>query len=75
MKKKIKTTKRNKMTKQYLGYKRPHPRTVLKTDSIRLQLLIDTCSRKKYNNTLDRTDLSVIDYLQHAKEETQWTDT
>ena len=24
---------------------------------------------KKYNNTLDRTDLSVIDYLQHAKEE------
>jgi len=23
----------------------------------------------KYNNTLDRTDLSVIDYLQHAKEE------
>lgn len=25
--------------------------------------------RKKYNTTLDRTDLSVIDYLQHAKEE------
>ena len=24
---------------------------------------------KKYNTTLDRTDLSVIDYLQHAKEE------
>lgn len=24
---------------------------------------------KKYNQTLDRTDLSVIDYLQHAKEE------
>ena len=24
---------------------------------------------KKYNATLDRTDLSVIDYLQHAKEE------
>ena len=23
----------------------------------------------KYNETLDRTDLSVIDYLQHAKEE------
>jgi hypothetical protein len=23
----------------------------------------------KYNNTMDRTDLSVIDYLQHAKEE------
>ena len=25
--------------------------------------------KEKYNNTLDRTDLSVIDYLQHAKEE------
>jgi hypothetical protein len=24
---------------------------------------------KKYNATLDRTDLSVLDYLQHAKEE------
>jgi hypothetical protein len=24
---------------------------------------------KKYNATLDRTDLSVVDYLQHAKEE------
>ena len=24
---------------------------------------------KKYNATLDRTDLSIIDYLQHAKEE------
>ena len=25
--------------------------------------------KEKYNATLDRTDLSVIDYLQHAKEE------
>jgi hypothetical protein len=25
--------------------------------------------KEKYNNTLDRTDLSVLDYLQHAKEE------
>jgi hypothetical protein len=24
---------------------------------------------KKYNNNLDRQDLSVLDYLQHAKEE------
>jgi hypothetical protein len=25
--------------------------------------------RKKYGTDLDRTDLSVVDYLQHAKEE------
>jgi hypothetical protein len=25
--------------------------------------------KNKYNNTLDRTDLSVLEYLQHAKEE------
>ena len=25
--------------------------------------------KEKYNNTLDRTDLSVLEYLQHAKEE------
>ena len=25
--------------------------------------------KNKYNNTLDRNDLSVLDYLQHAKEE------
>ena len=49
-------------------------RTILKTDSI-VDAIIDEhikraeMGKTKYNNTLDRTDLSVIDYLQHAKEE------
>jgi hypothetical protein len=52
----------------------PEARTILKTDSI-VDSIIDEhieraeMGKKKYNNTLDRTDLSVIDYLQHAKEE------
>ena len=49
-------------------------RTILKTDSIVDSVIDEHISRaqmgkQKYNNTLDRTDLSVIDYLQHAKEE------
>ena len=49
-------------------------RTILKTDSI-VDAIIDEhikraeTGKEKYNNTLDRTDLSVLDYLQHAKEE------
>jgi len=49
-------------------------RTILKTDSI-VDSIIDEhikraeLGKEKYNNTLDRTDLSVLDYLQHAKEE------
>jgi len=49
-------------------------RTILKTDSV-VDAIIDEhikraeMGKEKYNNTLDRTDLSVIDYLQHAKEE------
>ena len=45
-----------------------------KTDSI-VESLIDEhvkrakMGQKKYGQTLDRNDLSVIDYLQHAKEE------
>jgi len=45
-----------------------------KTDSI-VESLIDEhvkrakMGQKKYGQTLDRKDLSVIDYLQHAKEE------
>ena len=52
----------------------PNTRTVMKTDSI-VDSIIDEhikraeMGKKKYNNTLDRTDLSVLDYLQHAKEE------
>ena len=49
-------------------------RTVLKTDSIVDSVIDEHITRaemgkEKYNNTLDRTDLSVLDYLQHAKEE------
>lgn len=49
-------------------------RTILKTDSIVDAIIDEHISRaemgkEKYNNTLDRTDLSVLDYLQHAKEE------
>ena len=49
-------------------------RTILKTDSIVDSVIDEHITRaqmgkEKYNNTLDRTDLSVIDYLQHAKEE------
>ena len=49
-------------------------RTIEKTDSI-VDSVIDEhikrakLGKEKYNNTLDRTDLSVIEYLQHAKEE------
>ena len=59
-----------------LGYRGPHPeaRTILKTDSIVDSVIDEHIARaqmgkEKYNNTLDRTDLSVIDYIQHAKEE------
>jgi len=49
-------------------------RTILKTDSIVDSIIDEHITRAemgkhKYNNTLDRTDLSVLDYLQHAKEE------
>ena len=59
-----------------LGLRGEHPqtRTVIKTDSIVDSIIDEHISRAefgkiKYNNTLDRTDLSVLDYLQHAKEE------
>ena len=59
-----------------LGYRGPHPetRTIIKTDSIVDSVIDEHISRakmgkEKYNNTMDRTDLSVVDYLQHAKEE------
>ena len=59
-----------------LGIRGEHPqtRTVIKTDSIVDSIIDEYISRAefgkiKYNNTLDRTDLSVLDYLQHAKEE------
>jgi hypothetical protein len=52
----------------------PKTKVIAKTDSI-VESVIDEhikraqMGKEKYNNTLDRTDLSVIDYLQHAKEE------
>jgi hypothetical protein len=49
-------------------------RTVEKTDSVVDSIIDEHIKRakmgeKKYGQTLDRTDLSVIEYLQHAKEE------
>ena len=49
-------------------------REVEQTDSIVHSVIDEHIKRAqmgklKYNNTMDRTDLSVIDYLQHAKEE------
>ena len=48
--------------------------TIIKTDSI-VDSVIDEhikraqIGKEKYGQTLDRTDLSVLEYLQHAKEE------
>ena len=48
--------------------------TIIKTDSI-VDSVIDEhikraqMGKEKYGQTLDRTDLSVLEYLQHAKEE------
>lgn len=55
-------------------FNHPTTRTISKTDSIVDSVIDEHIARakmgkEKYNNTLDRTDLSVIDYLQHAKEE------
>ena len=49
-------------------------RTIIKTDSI-VDSVIDEhikraqMGKEKYSQTLGRTDLSVLEYLQHAKEE------
>lgn len=57
-----------------VSFDHPQTRTITKTDSIVDSVIDEHITRakmgkEKYNNTLDRTDLSVIDYLQHAKEE------
>ena len=57
-----------------VNFNHPETRTIVKTDSIVDSVIDEHIARakmgkEKYNNTLDRTDLSVIDYLQHAKEE------
>jgi hypothetical protein len=55
-------------------YNHPETKTIIKVDSV-VDSIIDEhikraqMGKEKYNNTLDRTDLSVLDYLQHAKEE------
>ena len=55
-------------------FNQPPTRTIPKTDSIVDSVIDEHITRakmgkEKYNNTLDRTDLSVIEYLQHVKEE------
>jgi len=69
--------KKRKMTKnsEIYGVRRDiESRTIIKTDSI-VDSVIDEhikraqMGKEKYGQTLDRTDLSVLEYLQHAKEE------
>jgi len=61
-----------------LGIVGEHPevRTVLKTDTV-VDSIVDsfisraTKGKDKYGNTLDRQDLSVLDWIEHAQQELQ----
>jgi len=67
-------TKNSEIYGKRTYYEVDNTRVIEKTDSI-VDSVIDEhikrakLGKEKYNNTLDRTDLSVIEYLQHAKEE------
>jgi hypothetical protein len=61
-----------------LGFKGEHPevRTVLKTDSVVDSIVDSFISRAvkgkdKYGHTLDRQDLSVLDWIEHTQQELQ----
>ena len=61
-----------------LGIRGEHPqtRTVLKTDTVVDSIVDSFISRasqgkEKYGNTLDRQDLSVLDWIEHAQQELQ----
>ena len=59
-----------------LGFKGEHPevRTVLKTDTV-VDSIVDsfisraTKGKTKYGSTLDRQDLSTLEWIRHAQEE------
>jgi hypothetical protein len=61
-----------------LGIRGEHPatRTVIKTDSV-VDTIVDsfisraTKGKEKYGHTLDRQDLSVLDWINHAQQELQ----
>jgi len=61
-----------------LGIREEHPkiRTVIKTDSI-VDTIVDSFisraaqGKEKYGHTLDRQDLSVLDWIEHAQQELQ----
>ena len=67
-------TKNSEIYGKRTYYEVDNTRVIEKTDSV-VDSIIDEhikrakLGKAKYNNTLDRTDLSVIEYLQHAKEE------
>lgn len=59
-----------------LGTREEHPkvRTVIKTDSVVDSIVDSFISRAsqgktKYGHTLDRTDLSTLDWINHAQQE------
>ena len=61
-----------------LGIRGEHPevRTILKTDTVVDSIVDSFISRAskgktKYGHTLDRQDLSVLDWINHAQEELQ----
>jgi hypothetical protein len=56
--------------------KHPQVRTIIKTDSVVDSIVDSFISRasqgkEKYGNTLDRQDLSVLDWIEHAQQELQ----
>jgi hypothetical protein len=61
-----------------LGTRGEHPkvRTIIKTDSV-VDSIVDSfisrasMGKEKYGNTLDRQDLSVLDWINHAQQELQ----
>ena len=64
----------NSMEEYYKNINKDTHMLVSKTDSIVESVIHEHIRRakmgkQKYNADLDRTDLSLIDYLQHAKEE------
>ena len=67
-------TKNNQVYGTNIIYTDENTRTVLKTDSVVDSIIdqfIDRASfgKVKYNTTLDREDLSVSDWIEHAQQE------
>jgi succinate dehydrogenase flavin-adding protein (antitoxin of CptAB toxin-antitoxin module) len=71
---KRKMTKNSEIYGKRIYYESGKSRVIEQTDSI-VDSIIDEhikrakMGKEKYGQTLDRTDLSLLEYLQHAKEE------